>query len=1439
MSSKVPSTGSALWRMLLIVQLSLLSVAAQNATGATNASATTAAAGLTTLSTATTGGNASSATSTISGTAPITTSAVSNTTATTTRASTGTTTTRAPNTTAAPSIFVIANTVSLNVSKLRDPDSSDADRRLLVTVVGATLNRTWCTSAVDRSFQVLIDRDINTLSQCSFARNIKQLLQALSCSPAPSNTIEVLFNAVPRLALSRDESMNFVITGNYIQAVPQPVIQPLPLVIVADINSTCDPNITTRINTTRAPNTTLPPKKIRPPWPSDVDLFVWNIVFAASALFSFFATAIHGGSYLPWLQRSALLSSRGCDWTNMTQLPMHIHPFVATLEGPWSISPANTNLVDSEDAPMLMLFLSSLMLNVIVAGATTLFHFLLAGIFTITTKRFSEGMARARFPGSIAWSGWLFVLTPTIGCAVTLYVKNITAISIFAAAVGGVAVLVCVGAVVAHLGIVLAAFGSRAVKCDAKTQGTNWLTTPNTMWGDRLEKEGFTNKFGALFRAQTANRRWFVVAEVFLLAIQTSVMSVRTDYPDCLTGAFAPLAVSGILSVFASLILDPFCVFSDRGASYVLSALVVIGGLAAAFLPGNADAPDGGLGEWASRTDLVAVAAMSAVGLYSLFMTVLGIFRFAKGTVFSAPEITEEEEDALLQKLGKPKRGAQGEPKALDIGDDELEMERRMREEEEEKLRHIDPTILAEPDPEVREVLMRGNWLRVETDEGPYYFNRHTGRTTWDLRDELGMPKLSKKCFFVRDLSDDEDDLSPEAQKERELAKRLGIVSKKPFDEVADALAKKVWVAVEDSSGRTYFYNPTTNKTCWDLAKELGVKAAADRSVAAASAKKADRVADALSSGEWVAVTDPSTKGTYFYHPATRRTVWDLKAELGADDDDPAAKRKRMMDMPPPPPPAIVDPRTITRSDMNALAALMVPINDSAQSVPPVLSSEARLWWMAPPEAASRAGPMSLYSPPQAAQSMIAAGAGPPGPQTAALLSSVERQWPRDAPPENPLTGIPREADSGNHDSPPRFADDRSSATVDHAVASFANHPSVAMSTAEAVLRVMQEQSASPRADPVGDAIAHALATRQWLEIVDPQTQAAFYINPVTKQTTTDLRTVFEANAGSSDPVADALAKKEWIKMRDPVTDRDFFVHVQTKRVTWDLQAELFAHSKTVALHPPRTIVSMARGGALQPPSEPANPLQDNPYLAVLNAPIPPGGMSRVLGIPGATAVMGNGVVLPPAPVHASMTSLHSPTYATPTPGGGGGAHATGANAADGRLAPSYATFATTPPPDEIAGLQGQSVMLSPRERGVLPGNRKAHQHHPRKDRSPRSASSSSNSSSDRGGRHRKGGGDAHHRRRRHQRDERNSDGTDDDMRVGGTGQRHDATHNRHRSSRRRNESDAVADVSSIRAEVNALASPSPRRPAYAGTIPPPPGVVLKTQRERELWDCL
>lgn len=132
------------------------------------------------------------------------------------------------------------------------------------------------------------------------------------------------------------------------------------------------------------------------------------------------------------------------------------------------------------------------------------------------------------------------------------------------------------------------------------------------------------------------------------------------------------------------------------------------------------------------------------------------------------------------------------------------------------------------------------------------------------------------------------------------------------------ALAAGTWLQrVDTKTNKSYYVNPTTKQTTWDLDKELskgGTTAVAPKTaqtnasgsaaaptssassgatpavattspgVAAVSASSPPykSVAEALASGEWTERTDPKTNRKYFVNVKTKVTTWDLEKDLKA-----------------------------------------------------------------------------------------------------------------------------------------------------------------------------------------------------------------------------------------------------------------------------------------------------------------------------------------------------------------------------------------------------------------------------------------------------------------------------------------------------------------------------------------------------------------------------
>lgn len=179
----------------------------------------------------------------------------------------------------------------------------------------------------------------------------------------------------------------------------------------------------------------------------------------------------------------------------------------------------------------------------------------------------------------------------------------------------------------------------------------------------------------------------------------------------------------------------------------------------------------------------------------------------------------------------------------------------------------------------VEEALKKGEWKeKVDPKTNKkYYVNSITKQTTWDLANEL------KKAGATPSATS-QDKRGPSSQSSEPKKRTLQAV-----------LAEGEWVAKSDAAtGKTYYYNKTTKKTTWDLVKDLGLDAGDTQPKAtdSASASKSGEVAEisaaqvalmveeALRLGTWQEKSDAKTGKKYYYNKATKKTVWDLAAEL-------------------------------------------------------------------------------------------------------------------------------------------------------------------------------------------------------------------------------------------------------------------------------------------------------------------------------------------------------------------------------------------------------------------------------------------------------------------------------------------------------------------------------------------------------------------------------
>jgi hypothetical protein len=1006
-----------------------------------------------------------------------------------------------------PAVMVLGS-MFINATTMANVSSKPADRRIELQVANAQLNTTWCATASAAgavNFYRNESPDAGAIPQpCGFLANRRLAIGVGSIvCPSPQRLI-LTFLPFAAFALTggQDQILEYAFTGNYLMPSEGTTngssllqLPPLPVQFVADQPSgiVCDQSALS----SQPPSTNATFIEPPLPWPSTFDASVWTAVATVAGLASIFAGSTAGANHVVWVQRMTFLSSHNCNWQNLTEVPVHNNPLTITLDD----LPYWSDFESRKFIPFISCVLVSLGACILIG----LVQLAMSAILGMQRNGITHGMAQARFPSALTFPAWSFCCLPVVSAAVTIFTKsgNAPELDPMIPGLAGVGLLVFAAVIAANGVIVIAQLRARAVDRSADDQGTQHkLVTASALWGDRLGFEGYTERFGALFWQYSSRRHWFFFVELALATVQAGLAGYRADYPDCQSATFTPLAVSAVVDLFAIGVLDPYVTRSDTFAACFFNVVLFGASIVAAYV--HSDLP-----EWATRTDQIAAGAVGLSAAYALGMAGLMVYRWRSGVATTAEPATEAEERRLAAMAGMRRVGAEGEPGEAEVYEptpEELEELRRLAEEEARltKTPALDPSVLAEPDPELREVLKRGNWARMETENGPYYYNRHTGKSVWDLRDEIGLPPLYGARFRVNDLSDDDED---EELKKNPLTRRLLLrgsgsdpsSNPQPYhDPVADALAKRVWVAYPDpASGRTYYANTTTNETTWDLEERLGAKDAAQKARELEERKKRglDPLEEVLAQGHWVRVEPEGGGKPYYYHAATRKTVWNLKKELGIVDPPD-------LNAAPPAAPVIADKADVSALDIEMIANLMAPEVPTAK-LPSMAPTEAKLWWL-----------------PQTADDL-----------SAAVATSSDDPVARSIfDPASPILRRPGDAS---------------------AIAS------------PALLRLLAEQQQLPsrRDDAVSMAIAHALATREWVELppTSPGGRPAF-INPVTKEIVDDLHEVYSTQSlAARDPVEAALASKEWLKVTDPVSRLPFYVHVLSRRTTWDLRTELLA----------------------------------------------------------------------------------------------------------------------------------------------------------------------------------------------------------------------------------------------------------------------------------------
>ncbi|KAL3934870.1 MAG: hypothetical protein SGBAC_009496, partial [Bacillariaceae sp.] len=202
-----------------------------------------------------------------------------------------------------------------------------------------------------------------------------------------------------------------------------------------------------------------------------------------------------------------------------------------------------------------------------------------------------------------------------------------------------------------------------------------------------------------------------------------------------------------------------------------------------------------------------------------------------------------------------------------------------------------------------------------------YYYNVVTQETSWDRPAAMDQPAKESE---TAPATDSKEEISPEDSLENTFAelnaefgyvdpsetrdeKEEGAAPAASATEEKDALADGWTMVVDASSGNTYYYNPTTQETSWEL--PVSKPAEATEATKVAEAPCTDTTMEVLSAisqqpedpaapsmdqlseddgdlpANWEEVTDPSSGEVYYFNAATNRTSWERPGAEQANGD--------------------------------------------------------------------------------------------------------------------------------------------------------------------------------------------------------------------------------------------------------------------------------------------------------------------------------------------------------------------------------------------------------------------------------------------------------------------------------------------------------------------------------------------------------------------------